>query len=108
MLTSVPSWIHSWLFYLGGALFILLNVYTSFIRPWLHSRSNKPDEQYQHVSGAPFIGSFLMLFGVIGMFGDGHPIFGWLGVLLILCDTGGPGAILYAIWLTIKGEGLKD
>lgn len=83
----------TWQIVAGGiiaALVILLfsyNIYTSFLRPWIHQRRFGSLDDYQYVSGAPGLGSLLVPVAALLL-----PNFTWIGVVLLaiyLLDTGG-------------------
>lgn len=73
-----------------AALLILLfsfNIYTSFLRPWMHQQKFGSLDDYQYVSGAPGLGSLLV--PVVALL---LPSYAWIGVTLLaiyLMDTGG-------------------
>lgn len=85
-----------------GAVFLalaagtcFLNLYTSFIRPWLHLRKFGHMQSYRHVSGAPFVGGFLV-FAVAVMLPPSWIIGAFL-LRLYLFDTGGIHWLFYSI-----------
>ncbi len=64
-----------------------LNIYFTFIRPWMYRRKHKSMEGYRLVSGLPIIGTLLAIAGCIIAFGS--PVVGICGLLAVLIDTDG-------------------
>ncbi len=99
MLTDVLLYL---LFFLG-AFFCALNFHLSFLRVPLLRSKGVPDDQIQHVSGAPLLGTLFVLVGL----GAAHDVPGFLplGLLLVLIDTGGPhwfvGTMIY---MAVRGH----
>lgn len=85
-----------------GALFLTLaagtcylNLYTSFIRPWLHLRKCGHMESYRHVSGAPFVGGIFVFVAAL-MLPPSWAIGAFL-LLLYVFDTGGIHWLFYSL-----------
>ena len=64
-----------------------LNIYLSFIAPWLYERETGSLEGYSGMSGLPAIGGFFVLFA--GVLIPASPIVGASLLLVYLADTGG-------------------
>ncbi len=85
-----------------GALFLALaagtcylNLYTSFIRPWLHFRKLGHMESYRHVSGAPFVGGFFVFAAAVML--PPSWVIGTFLLLLYVFDTGGIHWLFYSL-----------
>jgi hypothetical protein len=71
-----------------GTLVTWINVYTSFIRYPLHRWRGGTRENFQWVSGAPFVGSMMLWSAAFLLVG--HPVLIWTALIISLFDTGGP------------------
>jgi len=80
--------------FLLGALFCVLNIYTSFLRYPIHKWILKKPE-YKHVSGAPLLGTIFVGMSLIGL--HDNPWFVRIGLFLILFDTGGPHWFIFSM-----------
>jgi hypothetical protein len=80
-----------------AAFFVGFNLYTSFWRPWRYRRSHGDYEGYQHVSGAPGLGSILI--GLAALF---LPSAIWIGVVLLTLYLMDPGGLLVAAAVIIR------
>jgi len=80
-----------------SAMFIAVaNFYFSFIRPWLLIRRHGSLDGIPHVSGAPIVGTLLVLLG--GVFGFGAICTSLIGILALTLETGGAPWFLIATW----------
>lgn len=92
-----------YLLYFLGAFFCVLNFHLSFLRVPLLRHKGVPDDQIQHVSGAPLLGTLFVLVGL----GAAHRVPGFLplGLILILIDTGGPHWFVgMMIYMSLRGH----
>ena len=64
-----------------------LNVYLSFIAPWLYKRETGSMQGYRNISGLPAIGGFFVLFA--GALIPASPIVGASLLVVYVVDTGG-------------------
>ncbi len=64
-----------------------LNLYLSFVAPWLHKREFGSMEDYSRISGFPAIGGFFVLFA--GALIPASPVVGAGLLLIYVADTGG-------------------
>lgn len=80
-----------------AVLLVGFNLYTSFLRPWMYRRSHGDYEGYQHVSGAPLLGSILI--GIAAFF---LPASIWIGVALLALYILDPGGLLVAAIVFIR------
>jgi hypothetical protein len=94
------AWRHSsWVamaIMLAAAFVGLLNGYLSFVRPVLYQRAHGDTNGLRHVSGAPMVGTLLVL--VAGVLGFGSPVCALLGMLVMAIDTGGSIWLLWSTW----------
>lgn len=65
----------------------ILNLFTSFFRPWRHFRKFGHMKNYRHVSGIPIFGGFLIFAAALLL--PPSPIIGAILLVLYLLDTGG-------------------
>jgi hypothetical protein len=79
-----------------ASLIAALNFYLSFVRGWLHVRAKGSTDDYQHVSGFPFVGTALVIVGTA--LGFGSLLCVGLGLLCMGFDTGGSIWFLIATW----------
>lgn len=80
-----------------AVLLVGLNLYASFIRPWLHQRAHGDLDDYRYVSGIPLVGSLLL--GLAALF---LPASLWIGVLLLILYFADPGGILLAAIVILR------
>ena len=80
---------------LGGFL-ALLNVFLSFGRPLILHLRHVPENERRNVSGAPILGSLLLMFGALPLFPRVWPCV--TVTVLLLLDTGGPLWFLMCTW----------
>lgn len=78
-----------------GALFSILNGYLSLVRPALHYRSGRPNDEYRHISGAPMVG-MLALVGLL--FAPPSAVLSTTVLLLVLIDRGNALWFVIATW----------
>jgi hypothetical protein len=81
---------------LTGSLIAGFNFYLSFLRPLQYRFTHGSYDGYRHVSGAPMVGSLVVLVGVLLWFGD--VLSASVGLIGLLFDTGGPQWFLVATW----------
>ncbi|MFN4118051.1 hypothetical protein [Acidovorax sp.] len=80
---------------LAGA-FAALNLYLSFIRPWIYSlQTSGSMDGYKRASGAPLVGTLLVVISVMMGFGDWAIAAG--GLLILALDVGGTPWFLAAV-----------
>lgn len=73
-----------------------LNLYLAFIRPWFYSlRTSGRMEGYRRTSGAPLVGTVLVVGAIMMAFGDWVLAAG--GLLVLALDVGGTPWFLAAI-----------
>ena len=77
----MSSWLAILLFLLGGVI-SLVNLYLSYGRPLLYRDS-------PHMSGIPLCGSLLVALSFVGLPSDAFWAWFWVGIVLIVIDTGG-------------------
>ena len=75
-----------------GALVVALNLYLSFVRPYLYNRKNSGMNGYRNVSGLPFLATAFTLLGCGFAWGD--KLVASFGLLVMCIDPGGPLAFL--------------
>lgn len=81
---------------LGGAAIAAFNVYLSFIRPRLYKRRHGTLDGYRFVSGAPMIGSALVVIAWASSMGSRSVAVSSL--LILAVDTGGLPWFASALW----------
>ena len=77
-------------------LITLLNVYLSFVAPWLHYREHGDMQDYSHMSGFPVIAGLFVLFA--GVLVPSSPPVGVVLLITYLADTGGLPWFLFSVW----------
>ena len=70
-----------------AAFLVFFNLYTSFLRAWLHKRKHGNYDNFQNVSGAPALGSILIF--VAALFLPACMPVGIILLVLYLLDMGG-------------------
>jgi hypothetical protein len=82
-----------------GVLVALINFYLTFVRPVLFhlvSRRSRARVPYRRVSGAPVIGTLLIMVGAVMSFGAvGSAL---IGLSAFVLDTGGAGWFIVSTW----------
>ncbi len=87
----------AWVVLLVGLAIGGLNFYLSFLRGLRHDkRASGSLDGDKHVSGFPIIGSVLVVVGTV--LGFGSACCAWLGVLVLVLDTGGSPWFIVATW----------
>lgn len=80
-----------------------LNLYLTFLRPFLYKQKHKSMDGYRFISGIPLVGNLLLIGGCVIAFGNN--LVGFAGVLSALIDSGG---LLWVPFITWKDSSLWD
>lgn len=85
-----------------GAFIVAINLYTSAFRKLLHDRLH-PGEPYRFVSGFPLVGTVFL--GIAWLLSPAGSFPGYIALVLMLLDTGGPHWLIRAVWLSYRQRG---
>lgn len=84
---GVSRHVFGWSFAVMATAVAGLNIYLSFIAPWLYERETGGMEDYSEMSGLPAIGGFFVLFAAVLI--PASPVVGAGLLVVYLVDTGG-------------------
>ena len=91
-----PTWWAALIPLALGASIGSLNLYLSWIRPWIYRLRNHSLEGYRYASGAPVIGTVLVTLALLA--GVGSKLIAAAGLLVLTIDTGGLPWFLVQTW----------
>lgn len=79
---------------LAAASLGMVNFYLSWLRPTIYRLRHGSYDFYRHVSGIPIVGTILVVVG--GLVGFGGVVSAFVGIAVMLIDTGGSFWLLLA------------